>query len=276
MNPIPTQNPPIPRLLYFVTLIEVLVLFTAGGGLFFAPEFTNTLWPWALTPFNTRFLGAVYLASMSAVVLMVLKNRWSPTRPVLRVIFSFTLIVLIVSILYNASFDFQRWGTWLWYALYIVLPLNSAYHLWLLRHMPTTHLSPTPRMWSTITRVLGLILILYGVGLLLLPAVFSRFFPWLLDDFHSQLYSAVFVGGGVGLLTVSSSTDGWEFMAAGVPLCVLGVLAIAGLLLVDAAVQRMVWTEIGVWLWLGAFALMAVMGVSIMVTGSRLLKETGS
>src|SRR5262245_11370198 len=110
-----TVNPPISALLRWFTLVEVFVLLAAGGGLFFAPELANTIWPWMLTPFNTRFLGAIYLGSMVAVAFMWYIGRWSPTRAVLRVIFAFTLIVLVVSVLYSGQFDFQRPGAWLWF-----------------------------------------------------------------------------------------------------------------------------------------------------------------
>src|SRR5688572_8589876 len=166
----PAANPPISSFLRWFTLIEALVLLAAGGSLFFAPDFANTIWAWSLTPFNTRFLGAIYLSSMAAVLLMWYTGRWSPARAGLRVIFAFTLVVLAVSVVYITQFDFQRPGTWLWFGLYIALPASAGYHLWLYRHLPDTHLTPMPGLWRTILMVSGAMLVLYGAGLLVLPA----------------------------------------------------------------------------------------------------------
>jgi len=61
-------NPKISALLRFLTLVEVVVLFLAGVGIFFLPKVVAPFWPWELLPFNARFLGAVYSAACLAVV----------------------------------------------------------------------------------------------------------------------------------------------------------------------------------------------------------------
>jgi hypothetical protein len=264
------ENPVISRLLRILTFIECLVLLSAGGGLFFLPEFTGTLWAWTLTPFNAGFLGAVYIASLTAVALMWYIGRWSPSRAVLWVIFSFTLIVLLVSIGYFFRFNFQQWSTWVWYILYIILPLNSAYHLWLYRKMPNTHLAPPPSRWSMLMRVVGVAFIAYGLGLIILPNTFNQLFPWLLDDFHSRLYSAAFISMGIGLLITAQKTDGWELIAVSLPMAVLGGLAVIGMLVVDAALHRIVWTAFNVWLWIGVCTLTAIFAMAMMISGWRM------
>ena len=138
------DNPPITPFLRSFTLVETLVLVFAGFGLFLFPKATLSIWPWQMAPFNTRFLGAIYLGAMVPVGLMFFLGRWSPTRPVLRAIFTFTFIVLIVSLLTSRQFDFKFLPTWGWFALYLSLPISAGYHLWLYRSMPTSHLNPVP------------------------------------------------------------------------------------------------------------------------------------
>jgi hypothetical protein len=261
------NNFKVSRLLSFMTLVEFLVLLMAGGGLFFSPGFTTSIWPWELTPFNTRFLGAIYIASMTAVAAMLFVGRWSPARAVLRVILSFTLIVLAVSILTTARFNFPHWSVWVWFTLYVALPLNCAFHLWLYRSASDAHLTPLSPLWSRLLLGVGIVLVGYGAGLIIAPEIFSRFFPWTLDEFHSRLYSAAFVGGGIGLLTVAPKTTAWELIAAGAPLATLGIFSILGLVIVDAEVKRLVWTDAVVWVWLGAFAALAVLGIGMLVFG---------
>src|SRR3990172_2391118 len=67
-------------LLRAVTFIEVIVLFGAGFGLFFLPDLARELWPWPPAPFNTRFLGSIYLTALLPVAVMLIAGRWAPAR----------------------------------------------------------------------------------------------------------------------------------------------------------------------------------------------------
>lgn len=96
---------------------------------------------------------------------MFLSGRWSPSRPVLNSIFTFTFIVLVVSVFHTSQFDFSYPGVWAWFGLYIALPVSGGYHLWLYRSMPTRHRHPVPILWRYILQGTGLVLALYGLAL---------------------------------------------------------------------------------------------------------------
>lgn len=251
------------------TLVETLVLVAAGFGLFLFPEITRAIWPWQLAPFNTRFLGAVYLGAMVPVGLMYLSGRWSPTRPVLRAIFTFTFIVLVVSLFNPSQFDFKSPAVWGWFALYVSLPISAGYHLWLYRSMPTSHLNPVPRNWHYILRGTSLLLALYGIGLIVFPNVFSSLFPWKLDVFHSQLYSATFITGSVLLISVATVATPAEFITAGLTEATFSVFAILGLIIVDAAVKKIDWSAPNTVVWLALLVFLALLGIAMIVAGAR-------
>jgi hypothetical protein len=263
------ENPKITPFLRTFTLVEALVLIAAGFGLFFFPEITRSIWPWQLAPFNTRFLGAVYLGAMVPVGLMYLSGRWSPTRPVLRAIFTFTFIVLVVSLFHINQFDFKSPAVWGWFALYVSLPISAGYHLWLYRSMPTGHLNPVPRNWRYVLRVTSLLLALYGIGMMVFPNVFSSLFPWKLDVFHSQLYSATFVTGSVMLISVATVSTPTEFITAGLTEAVFSIFAILGLIIVDVAVKKIDWSAPNTLTWLALLALLALLGITMIVAGTR-------
>ncbi len=269
MNAPGDNNPSITPLLRVLTLVEVLVLAGAGGNLFFLPDLAAQLWPWQLTPFNTRFLGAIYLASLVAVVMMLLVARWAPARGVLPALFTFTALVLGVSLISIGRFEFQKPATWVWFALYIILPINSAYHLWLYRHLLPANLTPVPAVWRGYLLTVAVVLSLYSVGLLLAPAVFSAFWPWRIDDFHGQMYSAAFLTGAVGALAASRVAARIEFVTAALTQGVLSLFAILGLLIVDASVRRVDWSLPGTWLWLGAFAVMLIASLGMLWQSRR-------
>lgn len=258
-----TTNPPITPVLRLVTLLEVLVLAGAGSLLFFWPGLARTLWPWQLTPFDTAFLGAVYLASFATVGMLLLVGRLAPARLVVPMILIFTIIVLVVSLASLDRFDFTRWGTWLWFILYIALPINAAVHVWLYRRMPPANPTAAAIRWRAFLLAEVLILGVYGLGLLLAPAPFTAFWPWPIDAFHSRIYSVVFITPALGAFLLARAAAAVEWLALGIYHVVLGCFALAGLAILDASLHKIAWSLPGTWVWLGLFALLALVGLGM-------------
>jgi hypothetical protein len=255
------SNPNLSPLVRAFMLIVAIVV-VVGGALFFLPDIVGSIWPWRLTPFNTRFLGAIYLAELSIVVIMVFKNRWAPGRIILPLALTFTVIVSIISLLYLQIFDFRRVITWLWFFLYLVPVLASAYFIWFYRHWPAT-LQQMPAIWRNYLLGQGIAFSLYGIGLLLIPGVFSGFWPWPIDDFHARVYSAIFLTGATGSFLTWKSAAPIELLSFGVSQFMLGFFAILGLVIVDASVHRVNWSSLGTWLWIVIFADLLVAGVAM-------------
>ena len=264
-----SDNPKITLFLRNFTLIETLVLIGGGFGLFLLPGITRPHWPWPVAPFNARFLGAIYLGAMVSVAMMYRSGRWSPTRPVLRAIFIFTFIILVVSLFNFKQFDISAWGGWAWFGLYVSLPVSAGYHLWLYRALPAPRLNPVPPNWRLVIRITGLLLGLYGLGLIVLPNTFSSLFPWSLDVFHSQLYSATFITGSVMMFSVARFATPDEFIATGLTEAVFGICSILGLFIVDAEVNKIDWSASNTLGWLAALAILAVLGIAMVVAGTR-------
>ena len=247
------SNSAISSLLRTVTWVEVLVLIVTGGGLFFLPDLARAQWPWSIAPFNGRFVGAVYLGSFVSAALMAFYGRWSPGRIVLPMIFIFTSIVLGVSVLHLDQFNFQKWQPWIWFLLYIVLPVNSAYHLWLYRERQPAEASATPDRWRIFFFALTALFGVYGLALLIFPTASSAFWPWPIDDFHGQMYSVTFITPAVGLFLITRRGSSLEWKTLGLTLLVIGACSIISLLLVDGVVppeKKVNWTLPGTWAWI--------------------------
>jgi hypothetical protein len=264
------ENTTITPLLRIMTTIEVIVLAIAGVGLLFFHDFTRTFWAWDITPFNAGFLGAIYLASMIAVSLLLLMPRWSSARLLVPMIFAFTLVVLIASLLHMDRFNFQRIPTWIWFVLYILLPLNCAYHIWLYRKRQHVNAVATPSLIQAWLAAQSIILALYAVAMILAPATFTAFWPWKIDDFHAHMYSALGFSAAVSGLLLFRRGSGDEFFILGITQITLAVLSILGVVIRSARVD---YSAFGTWLWLGAFGLAAVTGVAIFIHGVRLRSE---
>ena len=268
------QNPPITNFLRRFTFVETMVLVVAGFGLFVMPQTFRPLWAWEIAPFSAAFLGAIYISAMVPIAQMYFMGRWSPTRVVLRAIFTFTFIVLLASLYHIESFDFSRPSVWVWFALYFALPASGGYHLWLYRSLPSDHLPSVPKRWGYILHVTAVMLALYGAGLILLPDMFSSLFPWKLDVFHSRLYSATFITGAVLMVSVAKVATRAEFLAAGMTEAMFGSFSILGLIIVDARVQKIDWTAVNTVIWLVLLGILALLGLAMIVAGFR-MKQPG-
>lgn len=240
----------------------VLVVLITGIGLFFFPGAVVPRWPWPLAPFNTRFLGAIYASEMAVVLILLVVNRWAPARVAMPIALAFTAIVSVVSLLYLGQFNPQRRVTWIWFILYIGSAVISGWFLWYYRRLPQPAEAVPTSGWQRVwLRVESALLGIYGLGLLLAPSLFSTFWPWKIDDFHAQIYSAIFIGGAIGTFIVSRAAAYIELLAMGLAEIVFGLLAVVGLIVVDAAVHKVNWTLPGTWVWLGLFALLFVSGL---------------
>ena len=67
-----------------------------------------------MAPFNTRFLGALYLTQLTATAILSFVARWPPSRVALPAVLAFTLVVTIALLLNLGRLDFQRRAAWLW------------------------------------------------------------------------------------------------------------------------------------------------------------------
>src|SRR5690606_29371003 len=113
------------------------------------------------------------------------------------------------------------------------------------------------------------LLCLYGLGLLVVPDTASAFWPWKLDAFHAQTYSAIFITGGVGTWVLAGSAPREELLTLGAAQFVLALLAVVGLALTDSAVKRVDWSTVGTWAWVAIFAALMAAGALKLAAGLR-------
>ncbi|WP_292125764.1 hypothetical protein [Mesorhizobium sp.] len=226
-------------------------------------------WPWAVTPFNARFLGGFYTAEMVVMAALLFWNRWSPGRLVLVMALIFTVIVSVASFINLGYFNFGRKAPWLWFLVYLGSVAVSGLFLWRARARPSAKGVTLRPAWRGYMPVESAVLGLYGVGLLLFPLTFGSFWPWPVDGFHAQVYSAIFLAGAGGIYVVWRSARREELLVLGLAQLLVGLLAIVGLVITDAAVHRIDWAAIGTSCWLALFAWIGISGVFKLFAATR-------
>lgn len=260
----PSTDSTLPRPLFITFLLIALVL-TAGISLFFSPSLFGSHWPWPLKPFNVRFLGAVYSAEMVSVLFTLIYRSASTIRLSLAQSLVFSGVVTLASVIQLAQFDFSRPLVWVWFIVYVLAIFGFGYYWWrypVLRSSVAgdSSLSLPARIYILVQ---GIILGAYGFALFILPSQASAFWPWKIDSFHAQVYSAIFLTGAVGNWLLYRSANRLELITAGFTQVALAALAILGLVLVDNVVHTVNWSALGTWVWVGAFAWLTLGGLWI-------------
>ena len=109
------RNVLLPKLLLTIVLISIALLMLVGGGLFFFPQLLQPRWLWPLAPFNTRFLGAIYLSALVGLASLVVARRAALTRLIIPMMWVFTTVVLVVSCVQLQQFSAERKATDIWF-----------------------------------------------------------------------------------------------------------------------------------------------------------------
>ncbi len=272
-KPSKIKNPPITLILQVCTWIEVIILTAASIVLFFFPELSNSRWVWQIGPFNSHFLGGVYLAAIVPTAMLLVVRQWKIARLIQPMQLTFTMILLVVSLFYLERFNFSRRITWGWFFLYAIIPLTTACHIWLyrrLRPVESTFVSPS---WRFYLRVQTFLLTFYGLGLLFAPNTFTAFWPWKVDSFHSQLYSAVFFTLAIGAFLLSRVCLYTELFTLGLTELVLGFTQILGVVKADVKLHKINWLIPSTWFWISIFVLLMLSG-GAMIWQSRISQKT--
>lgn len=259
----------LPPILIAIAAISLFLTVTVGGALFFFPEVIQPRWVWPLKPYNTRFLGAIYLTASVGFTSLLASRGGGLVRLIVPMFFVFTTDALMVSCLQLQQFEVKRRITDIWFWLYLVDCVGATYYLGYFRHS-FSGLRRPPRVWSGILGMQAGILGAYGLSLLFFPAMTGRGWLWPLDVFHSQLYSAIFLAGAVGAAVLSRRATASDLRALGVIQAVFSSLVLIGVWIVDREVQGIDWRMVVSWAWVGAIALLGITGLGLIQQSQKL------
>lgn len=262
-------NPSIRIGLLVPAMAQGVVIAAAGIVLFFAPTTGHDIWGWELTPFNTRFLGAIYLAALVDFVALAAVRRWQPARLVMPMDLLFMSVVLLVSLGYVDRFNWERPVSWAWFVIFGFVPVYAAYFLLQLRRLWRVALgAPSPALRAALLGA-AVPLAVYGMGLLASPGRFAAFWPWPVDAFHARVYSAIFLTLALAAVIASQGVAPIELATLGLTCAVLGALEPIGLVVVDADLNKVDWSSAGTLGWVAMFAAMFVYGLGLSAASRR-------
>jgi len=257
-------NPVVPLPLRLLSVAQTGILAATGSTMFFATGFAQSIWPWALTPFNARFIGGFYLGAAVGAAITSAVGRWAVWRAIHGMSVVFTSTVFVVSFFHLGRFSFDRWGAWAWFALYGLLPVYTAAAWYACRRLPTGGRPLQPGVRRVLVAQ-ALLIGAYGVALLIAPVALAKFWPWPVDRLHGQLYAAIFVTAAVGPLMAARRAHRQELIGMGITWIVAATMIVLSVVVTDAQTHSVDYGAAGTWLWFAGFAFLGAMGTVMLV-----------
>ncbi|HLL65458.1 MAG TPA: hypothetical protein VK453_06870 [Micromonosporaceae bacterium] len=219
------------RLLLLVAAGLVLL---AGTQLFVFTERTDEYFAWTIgNPLTAAFLGAAYWGSFVIEALAARERRWADARITVPTVLVFTVLTLAVTLAYLEVFHLgAEYGlntqvvTWLWIAIYAVVPVLLIVVLVVQLRAPGTDPprdAPPPRWLFVVIVAQALVMLLLGAWLFLDPlGVAAAVWPWDLTPLTGRAVGAWLLSFGVAASHAVVERDlrrlrpaGWGYLATG-------------------------------------------------------------
>jgi hypothetical protein len=250
-------------------VVVLLVLAVANGAfLYLLPAHAQTDYAWRVAPaVNAAFLGAGYLAGTLATALVVFATRWWRSLRVLALPLVVLSVLLLAATLLHA--DRFRWDyppTWLWTAVYAVVPFGVA-ELWR-RQERTAPPAPSPhpglRGLRLASGALGGLLLAASLALFLVPATLLEFWPWPLTPLLARAVASWYALIATALLVCARSLR--RPSEAIIPYATLLAWCSLLLLLPVLHTDDFAATDVKVGTWLAVQAALSAVGIYALLT----------
>lgn len=187
---------------YFV-LVGLFALWVGIWGFVVPAEVTRAL-PWPVPPLHARFIAAIYLAGLLAMVLSYFATRLATVRISIALAALWTGALLFVSILHVGEFDFAKPQVWFWMGAYAVFPLWGA---WLYLHRGGAGGTARARPVDPVLVAIGGLCLLLAAALLVAPGEMVRVWPWKLPPLLATIYAGPFFAYGVSALMLAREAE---------------------------------------------------------------------
>ncbi|MEP6775266.1 MAG: hypothetical protein ABJA50_06680, partial [Chloroflexota bacterium] len=185
----------------FVPLAVLTAIF--GPLLVLFPDSTQNYWSWEIKPaMSTVWLGASYAFGALAIVTMLAVRKWRAAIVPILGTWMFSLVACAATLLHLDRFFQGTVNFYVWFAIYIVLPVVLPVIWWLNR----TH-NPGPQpgdvlLSRTIAVAASSVGVVFGLLSLVLdfsPSTAAAFWPWTLTPLISRIIGAwlLFIATGL-------------------------------------------------------------------------------
>lgn len=202
----------------FVLFALVLpLLFIAGIQLFILSGQTETYFAWTFAaPISAAFMGAGYWSAMLHAYTAARAKAWADVRTSMPAALTATGLLTITTFLHLDQFHFDsslfvtRFVTWVWIAVYVVVPPILA-TAWIIQsRLPGAHVRGQNTLPTWMRNSFGLLAafaLLSGLGLFIAPQFISALWPWAVSPLAARALSSWLTAFGVACATLVFEND---------------------------------------------------------------------
>lgn len=224
------------------------VLLLAFVILYLYPELSAERFAWEIKPKMTAaFMGAGYLGGAWLFTNAIFGRRWHRVAPGFLPVTTFTIAMLLATILHWSRFDLRHFPFELWLGLYVVTPFLVPWLWWRNRRVDRgTFEAEDPPVPGTARWGLGLLgagILIFGLAGFIAPTRLIALWPWTLTPLTARVLSGWFGLLGMGGLMISRERR-WSAWRVG-----LQSIALWHALVVAAALRNQSDFPGGVWNW---------------------------
>lgn len=248
------------------------LVFLAGVQLMLFPLRTARYFAWTIQPPMTAvFLGGSYWSSLVFEWTAARRQRWADARIAVPTVFIFTSLTLVATVLHRDRFHFgaaneasTRIVTWLWLAIYAVVPILMAV-LWVNQARVSGVDGPrTRRLPGAVRAVIGAeALALLGIGgaLFFAPHRTAGIWPWILTPLTARAVGAWCLGLGVAAAHAVWEDDVGRLRPAAAAFVAFGVLQALSLARHGGDLD---WARPAAYVYVGFLASAATVGAAVL------------
>jgi hypothetical protein len=200
-----------------VSAIVVPFLVLAFLVLYLTPDRSGEHFAWEIKPAMTAaFMGAGYLGGAWVFLNAIFGRRWHRVVAGFLPVTTFTIFMLLVTIVHWKRFDPNHVPFLLWLGLYVITPILVPLLWWRNRvtdpGIPESNDQVVPRLARWALRLLGLGLVVFALAGFIFPEWVIGLWPWMLTPLTARIMSGWFALLGVGGLVIANESrwSGWR------------------------------------------------------------------
>jgi hypothetical protein len=190
-----------------ILYIAAALVFAVGVPLFLLTERTDRFFAWTIaSPLTAAFLGGSYWAACILELLAARRRDWENARVAVPAVITFTGLTFVVTLIHIDKFHFDApeagtvAGTWLWLAVYAIVPVAMAVLMVVQARAPghdAPRTAPLERWQVASMAAVSAVMLVVGALLLVTPDQVKGIWPWGLTPLTARAVGAWLIGLGI-------------------------------------------------------------------------------
>ncbi len=234
---------PLTRIVLAIVIPFLLLAFLI---LYFFPDQSGQRFAWAIKPHMTAIImGSGYLGGAYQFVFAVFGKRWHRIAGAFAPVTTFTIFMMIATLLHWDRFDVSHLPFQIWLVLYIITPFLVPFLWWRNRKTDSGKFEDFDAIVPRFARLgmtgFGLLAALTCVFLVIAPGSAIPLWPWLLTPLTARV-----MGGWFALLAVGGMTIPRDHRWSAWRISMQSILLWAALVLIGAYLNPQDFAQVGV------------------------------